>query len=88
MYYIYILHSKKDNGLYIGYTENLKRRIAEHKNASVTSTKKRLPLNLIHHEAFLVKEDAKARERYLKSGYGRQQMKDSLKRLFKKLEIN
>ena len=87
MHYIYILHSKKDKGLYIGLTTDLKRRVAEHKRGSVTSTKHRLPIQLIHYEAFLVEKDAKARERYLKSGYGRQQLKDSLKRLFKKLNI-
>jgi putative endonuclease len=85
MYYIYILYSKKDKGLYIGFTTNLKRRIAEHQRNSVTSTKNRLPLKLIHYEAFLLKEDAQAREQYLKSGYGRKQLKSQLKRLFTKL---
>jgi len=87
MYYIYLLYSKKNRGLYIGFTENLRRRINEHKRGSVTSTKSRLPLKLIHYEAFLIKQDAKAREEYLKSGYGRRELKDSLKRLFKKLDI-
>jgi len=73
--------------LYIGSTENLQRRIAEHKLGSVISTKNRLPLKLIYYEAFLFKEDAAAREEYLKSGYGRKQLKAQLKRLFKKLNI-
>lgn len=32
VYYVYILKNCKDNGLYYGYTNNLERRIAEHKN--------------------------------------------------------
>ncbi|MFH1622481.1 MAG: GIY-YIG nuclease family protein [Candidatus Omnitrophota bacterium] len=32
MYYVYILKNCKDSGLYYGYTNNLERRIAEHKN--------------------------------------------------------
>jgi len=88
MYYIYILHSQKDRGLYIGLTEDLQRRIAEHKGGSVTSTRNRLPIKLIHYESFLIKQDAEAREKYLKSGYGRKQLKDSLKNLFKQFNIN
>ena len=87
MYYIYILYSKKDEGLYVGLTEDLQRRIMEHRRGSVISTRSRLPVELIHYEAFLLKEDAKARERYLKSGYGRRQLKSQLKRLFNKLNL-
>ena len=88
MFYVYILYSKKDKGLYIGLSTDLKRRVAEHKRSGVSSTRNRLPLKLIHYEAFLIEQDAKARERYLKSGYGRRQLKDLLKQFFKKLEFN
>lgn len=87
MHYVYILHSEKDNGLYIGQTENLKDRFKQHNQGSVVSTKNRRPLSLIHYESFLIKMDAKAREEYLKSGYGREQLKQQLKNLFKKLNI-
>jgi len=85
MYYVYILHSYRDKGLYIGLTTDLKRRIAEHKRGLTISTRKRSPLKLIHYEAFLFKADAIAREKYLKSGYGRKQLKQQLKQLFKRL---
>lgn len=42
----------------------------------------RRPLKLIHYEYFISKEDAKAREEFLKSGFGRDQMKQFLKRTF------
>ena len=87
MYYVYILHSNKDNGLYIGQSTDLKVRIGQHDQERVISTKNRRPLKLIHYECFLLKEDALSREEYLKSGYGREQLKNQLKSLFRKLKI-
>lgn len=87
MFYIYILFSKKDNGLYIGLSKDLKQRIKQHARGEVRSTKHRRPLLLVHYEAFFLKEDAAAREEYLKSGYGREQLRSQLKRLFEKLGV-
>lgn len=81
-YYVYILRSIIDNGLYIGYTTDLKNRLTQHSKAEVFSTKNRLPVKLIHYEYFINEIDAKARERYLKSGYGRDQLRDILKSTF------
>jgi len=78
-YYIYILFSKKDHGLYIGFTTDLRQRLTQHSKGIVTATKERRPLLLIHYEYFINKKDAKAREVYLKSGYGRQQFHQILK---------
>jgi len=84
-YYIYILFSLKDKSLYIGYSENLKNRIEEHRKGGVNSTKDRRPLILIHYEAFSDKKDAKARERFLKSGFGRSQFKKAMQNTLKEL---
>lgn len=84
-FYIYILFSQKDHKLYIGFTTDLLLRIKEHKTGKVTATKNRLPLVLIHYEAFRDKNDAKARERYLKSGYGRTNLKRALQNIFNKV---
>jgi putative endonuclease len=84
-YYIYILFSLKDKGLYIGFTENLKRRLTEHSKSQVTSTKLRVPFKLIRYEYFINKTDAKAREEFLKSGHGRKQLKEILKRTLKNI---
>lgn len=70
MYYVYILQSLKDKGLYIGYSNNLKRRIKEHQKGLVFATKGRLPIKLIHYQAFLSKEDATDCEKYLKTTRG------------------
>jgi len=62
MYYVYILKSGKDGNLYIGYSENLKRRITEHKAGKVFNTKHRLPIELVYYEAYKNIDDAKERE--------------------------
>lgn len=84
-YYVYILLSLKDRGLYIGYTSDLKYRLMEHARARVTATKFRIPLKLIHYEYFIDRSDAKAREKFFKSGFGRLQFAQILKRTLKKI---
>ena len=79
-YYVYTLLSLKDNKFYTGFTTNLKKRLQEHARGGVQSTKSRLPVKLIHYEYFTNKEDATAREIFLKSGFGRNQLKLALKR--------
>ena len=78
MFYTYILSSLKDNKLYIGYTDNLKRRFAEHNKGLVDATKDRLPLILVYYEACLIKENAIKREKYFKTGFGRKFLKERI----------
>jgi len=82
-YYTYVLLSLKDNKFYIGSTNNLKRRLTQHSHGLVEATKHRLPLKLIHYEYFISREDAEAREIFLKSGYGHKQIKAFLKTTLK-----
>ena len=79
MFYTYILQSKKDKLLYIGFSEDLKQRILDHDNGLVSATKNRLPLQLIYYEACLNKESALKREKFFKTGYGRRFLKNRLK---------
>lgn len=69
--YVYVLLSLKDGERYIGYTTDLKRRLSEHKKGWSFATKFRLPFILIYFECCLNIEDAKRRERYLKTTQGR-----------------
>ena len=71
-YTVYILKSSKDNKRYIGCTRNILRRLDEHNNGLVKSTRNRRPLELIYNEEFENKADASARERFFKSGKGRE----------------
>lgn len=83
-YYVYVPLSLKDGKLYIGLTTNLKKRLQAHARGDVKSTKKRRYLKLIHYEYFINKQDAEAREKFLKSGYGHKQLKQILKKTFQK----
>ena len=66
MFFMYILQSKKDNNLYIGYTSDLLRRFKEHNSGLVKSTKPRKPFRLAYYEAYSSKQDATKREHNLK----------------------
>ena len=71
MWYVYILRSTIDKNLYVGSTNNIRRRLIEHNSGKVDSTKSRMPFNL---EAYIaVKDQAKAieLEQYFKTGLGR-----------------
>ena len=80
MWFTYLIQSKKDNRCYTGCTVDLRKRFKEHNNELVFSTKGRGPFTLIYYEACLNKDDAFARERYLKSGMGKRYLKNRLKR--------
>lgn len=84
-YYVYVLFSLKDKGLYIGYSTDLRNRLSAHTRGEVKSTSFRRPLKLIHYEYFIDEKDAKAREVYLKSGYGRENLYKSLQRTLSEL---
>ncbi len=66
MFYVYILKSKKDSKLYIGSTNDLKRRFDEHNKGEVRSTKSRRPFESRYYEAYFSEEDARHREFSLK----------------------
>jgi len=66
MFYVYVLKSEKDDNLYVGSTDNLRRRLAEHNEGKSRSTKARIPFELRYYEAFYIEEDARHREWSLK----------------------
>ncbi len=76
-YTVYILKSSKDNKRYIDCTNNILRRLDEHSIGIVKSTRSRRPLELIYNEEFENKSEALARERFFKSGKGREYLDKS-----------
>ena len=74
-YFTYVLRSDNDKNLYIGWTDNLKKRLEKHKKGLVISTKVRRPLKLIYFEGCLDKKKAILREKQLKTGFGRAYLK-------------
>ncbi|MET3731986.1 GIY-YIG nuclease family protein [Moheibacter stercoris] len=81
-YYVYVLWSGSDNQFYTGYTNNLNKRLLDHQNGKVRSTKSRMPLTLIYWEGCLNQQDATKRENYLKSGSGKIYLRNRLKSYF------
>ena len=81
-YDIYVIESIKNRNLYIGYTRNISNRLKEHNQGLNFSTKSDIPWKLIYYEACLNADDAKRREKYLKTSQGRRLLKRRLKEYF------
>ncbi|HUV72112.1 MAG TPA: GIY-YIG nuclease family protein [Clostridia bacterium] len=86
MYYVYILFSEKDRKLYTGFTDDLISRFKAHTNGYVKATQNRRPLKLIYYEAYLRESDARRREKFLKGGNGKSQLKNQLEDVFEELD--
>jgi putative endonuclease len=85
MHYVYILRSEYNEDICIGCAGDLKNRFKLHVDGKVESTRNKRPLKLIHYEAFINKHDAFLREQWLKTGWGRNQLKKMLANYFKNL---
>jgi putative endonuclease len=81
-WYVYLLRSKKNSQWYIGSTKDMQKRILSHNAGKNFATKSSLPWHLIYCEIGLNQQDARAREKYLKSGMGRRYFKNRLKFFF------
>ena len=66
MFYVYVLKSLKDDNLYFGSTNDLRRRLSDHNTGKVPSTKTRRPFELRYYEAYSTEEEARRREASLK----------------------
>ncbi len=75
MFYVYVLRSQPDSTLYIGLTQDLARRLQQHNRGHERSTKAKRPYVLLLSEAFETREAARDREKYYKSGFGREILK-------------
>lgn len=79
-YYTYILQNISTGKFYKGFTHDLRKRFKEHTDGKSTYTKRHGPYKLVYYEACLSKEDAMARELYLKTGRGTRFINERLKR--------
>ncbi len=76
MYIVYVIKSKVDGRLYVGFTENLERRLKEHNAGKTKSTKGYIPWTLVFQEEVNERSLARKREKYLKSGCGKEFIKN------------
>jgi putative endonuclease len=79
IYFTYVLVSEMDKSWYIGYSSNLEKRLIDHNSGKTITTNRKKPWKILYYEASFNKEDAIAREKYLKSGMGRRYLKNRLK---------
>lgn len=77
-YSIYVLRSEKDDRLYVGMSSDVIRRVHEHTQGYVFSTKGYLPWKLVYEEFVGTRVEARKREKYLKSGSGKEFLKKIL----------
>ncbi len=76
MWYVYILKSLVNNRHYTGYAKDLERRLNEHNSGKTKSIQFTIPFELVYKEEFSTRLDAARRERFLKSGKGREFIKN------------
>jgi putative endonuclease len=74
-YFVYAIKSLSKNYIYVGLTNNLERRIQEHNSGKGRSTKLYAPFRLIYSEKVGIRVEARKREKYLKSGIGKEFLK-------------
>lgn len=75
MFIVYVLRSKIAKKSYVGITDNLRRRLEEHNLGKSFYTKRYKPWEMIYKEQFENREEARRREKYLKSAAGRRFLK-------------
>ena len=71
MIFVYAIRSSLRNYIYVGMTNDVQRRFAEHNNGENKSTKAYKPFTLIYMEEFPNRTTARVKEKYLKSGVGK-----------------
>ena len=80
MYYVYVLVSKTKNYIYVGLTNNHVRRINAHNAGYNRTTKAYRPFYVLLIEKYPTRVEARVREKYLKSGVGKEFLKTFLHR--------
>ena len=74
VFYVYVLRSLTAGRLYVGFTSDLTQRLGQHNEGLTKSTKNRGPWKLVYQEEFATRTEAVRRERFLKTGQGREEL--------------
>jgi putative endonuclease len=75
MFFVYALKSLTRNYIYVGLTDDIKRRVSQHNAGKERTTRPYGPFKLIYSESFLTRPEARKKEKYLKSGVGKEFLK-------------
>ena len=79
-YSVYAIYSPKHKRIYVGMSKNIKRRISEHNSGMVKSSRAYGPWLLIYSEVVGERAEARKKEKYYKSGFGREFVKQFIPR--------
>jgi putative endonuclease len=71
-YWVYVLRSQKTNRRYVGHADNLEARINRHNSGLVFATAPHCPWKLVYSEELPTRSEAMVRERFYKTGRGRE----------------
>ena len=74
MYFVYVLCSEKTGRRYVGSCSDLEDRLRRHNRGESLATRHGTPWHMIHSEGFPTRAEAMKRERYLKTGRGREEL--------------
>ncbi|MFP4472492.1 MAG: GIY-YIG nuclease family protein [Candidatus Omnitrophota bacterium] len=70
--YVYVIESLKNKQLYIGISKDPEQRLKEHNSGYQKATKGFRPYKLLFVEKYISRPEARQREKFLKSGCGRE----------------
>ena len=77
MFFVYIIVSENKNlRFYVGISENIEARLKQHNSGKTKSTKSYLPWKLFFFETFKSRKEAREKEKYWKSGIGKERIKE------------
>jgi putative endonuclease len=79
MYFVYAIKSINRNYIYVGMTNKVERRFDEHNTGKNKTTRPYKPFKLFYSEKFRTRTEARKREKYLKSGIGKEFLKSLIK---------
>ena len=78
MFFVYVLYSDGFDKHYVGLSENVDKRLKEHNEGQNKSTKPYIPWRVVHLEEYKTRNEARTREKYLKSASGRRWRKKNI----------
>ena len=82
MYTVYALKSEIDGRIYVGFSSDTERRLREHNSGKTKSTKGYRPWTLIFTEQCATRAEAREREKFYKSGRGKEILKRMVRNNF------
>ena len=80
MFHVYVISSLVRNYVYVGLSGDVMNRFRQHQEGRERTTFPYRPFKLIHQEVFLTRLEARKREKYLKSGVGKEWIKREILR--------